>query len=243
MLRLDRLGLTQLLGRAVRRRRRCVGGLLLRLLALATEQAPAAAAVIALVIEGLFGRLFVAGGRTLGRVLGRLLRRRLLTLGGAVVIEVALLRRRCGLAAAAALLVFLDPRIDDRLQVARRVVDHGLGLGFDPRLRRACGRGFIGRSRRMLRRGVARREDANLRLTRRSRRRRARAAERLALRLDLLNDGLVHAGRHYRNADLAVQGRVEGGAEDDVGVAVHFAGDGVGGLVDFQQGHVHAAGD
>src|SRR5690606_40297349 len=115
---------TQVRGRGVRRRRRREAGLRLRQPALATEQAPAAAAVIALVIEGLFGRLFVAGGRTLGRVLGRLLRRRLLTLGGAGEIEVALLRRRCGLAAAAALLVFLDPRIDDRLQVARRVVDH-----------------------------------------------------------------------------------------------------------------------
>ena len=53
-------------------------------------------------------------------------------------------------------------------------------------------------------------------------------------------EDIFHAGGHDRDADLAIQGGVEGRAEDDVGVGVHFAGDGVGGFVDFQQGHVHA---
>src|SRR5690606_28618016 len=122
LLGLHRLGLAQLLGRAVRRRRRRIGLLLLRLLTLAAEQAPAAAAVIAFVIEGLFGGLFMTGGRTLGR----LLRRRLLTLRGAIEIEVALLSRGRRLSPAGALLIFLDPRIDDRLQIARRVTDDRL---------------------------------------------------------------------------------------------------------------------
>src|SRR5690606_34250213 len=185
LLRLHRLRLTQLLGRAVRRRRGRIGLLLLRLLTLAAEQAPAAATMIALVVEGLLGGLFMTGGRTLGR----LLRRRLLTLRGAVEIEVALLRRRRRLGAAGALLIFLDPRIDDRLQVARRVVDDRFGLGLDLRLGRAGGRGFIGRGRRRLRRGFTHRIDADFRLTRRSGRQTARAtAEGLALRLDLLDD-------------------------------------------------------
>ena len=36
---------------------------------------------------------------------------------------------------------------------------------------------------------------------------------------------------------------VEGGAEDDVSFRIDFLPDPVGGLVDFEQGHVHPAGD
>ena len=54
--------------------------------------------------------------------------------------------------------------------------------------------------------------------------------------------GAVHAGGDHRHADHAVQRRIEGGAEDDVGFRIDLFGDGVGRFVDFEH-HVEAAGD
>ncbi len=53
----------------------------------------------------------------------------------------------------------------------------------------------------------------------------------------------IDPGRHHRHADDAVQLLVEGGAEDDVGVRVHFLTDAGRRLVHLEQGHVLAAGD
>src|SRR4029077_11164197 len=55
--------------------------------------------------------------------------------------------------------------------------------------------------------------------------------------------GDVHAGGDHADADHDVERRIEGRAEDDAGFRIDLLGDGVGRVVDFQQGHVEAAGD
>ena len=50
--------------------------------------------------------------------------------------------------------------------------------------------------------------------------------------------GVVDAGRHHRDADDAVEGLVEGGADDDVGVLVDLLADAGGGLVDLVEREV-----
>ena len=54
---------------------------------------------------------------------------------------------------------------------------------------------------------------------------------------------LLDARRDDGNADDAVERFVEGGADDDVGVLVHFLANPRGGFVDFEQSEVLAAGD
>ena len=53
----------------------------------------------------------------------------------------------------------------------------------------------------------------------------------------------VNAGRNNRDADDAVEGLVEGRADDDVGVLVHFLANAGGGFIDLEQRQVLAAGD
>ena len=54
---------------------------------------------------------------------------------------------------------------------------------------------------------------------------------------------LLDAGGDDGNADDAVERFVEGGADDDVGVLVHFLANPGGGFVDFEQREILAAGD
>ena len=54
---------------------------------------------------------------------------------------------------------------------------------------------------------------------------------------------MVDAGGDNRDADEAGERLVEGRAQDDVGVLVHFLTDAAGGLIDFIKGEVAAAGD
>ena len=54
---------------------------------------------------------------------------------------------------------------------------------------------------------------------------------------------LFDAGGDDGDADHAIEGLVEGGADDDVGVLVDFLADTGGGFVDLEQGQVLAAGD
>src|SRR5438445_7732999 len=54
---------------------------------------------------------------------------------------------------------------------------------------------------------------------------------------------LLDAGGNDGDADDAVERFVEGGADDDVGILVDFLANPGGGLVDFEQGQVLAAGD
>ena len=78
--------------------------------------------------------------------------------------------------------------------------------------------------------------------------------------LNRLSDGLTHSfcnrlgrrnahhraidsGCNDRDADLAFQFAVKGGPENDVGIRIDLAAHLIGGLVEFEQGHVIAAGD
>ena len=53
----------------------------------------------------------------------------------------------------------------------------------------------------------------------------------------------IDTGRNHGNANLAGQLLIESRAEDDVGFGVHFLANPIGGLVNLEQRHIHAAGD
>ena len=161
-------------------------------------------------------------------------------------VEIALGHRGAGSGALG--LILLDPRVHDRLQLARGLgADGGLdrrGLGSPGRRRGEGGHDGLARLDAA---GLGRADD-RLRAGREGLDRAGpigRRGDRTggSGRLKDLGRHVVHSGRHDRDADLAVQRRIEGGAEDDVGVLINLGRDGVGSLVNLQQGHVHAAGD